>query len=72
MALHIDKAFEGVSKNDLDFLYGSGTFALFGCVVTLREEFTYLRGYDNHFTEIISDAKYGSKPLKSFSFHIQR
>ena len=53
MALHIDNAFEGVFKDDLDFSYGSGTSVLFRCEVTLREELTYLRGYDNHVLRII-------------------
>ena len=37
----------GVVNNDLDFKYGSGTEAKFGCGVSLKGQFWYLGGSSN-------------------------
>ena len=40
-----NNTFSGVVNGDLDFNYGSGVAAQYGCGVTLRGEFWYLGGY---------------------------
>ena len=41
----ISKSFQGQVNDDIDFTYGEGTAAFYGCGASLRGEFWYFGGY---------------------------